>query len=160
MDLLDYISRNPFAKAKTVFAYDEHSVVAAISKIRDSMKHLIRNKQNTTQKLNRILKLHSPSYHSNQLIEPQMPTSLNDNPQFNTKPAASQSLHCRKLSPFAPQFTLSNSTDNPYFITPFASQMPSTIENPQFVPNILTANKFYSIKKFTAKALQKSDKKM
>ena len=79
------------------------------------MKHLIRNKQNTTKKLNDILKLHSPSYHSNQLIAPQMPTSLNDNPQFNTKPVASQSLHRRKLLPFAPQLTLSNSTVN----TPF-----------------------------------------
>ena len=57
------------------------------------MKHLIQNKQNTTQKLNSILKVHFPNYHSNQLIAPQMPTSLNYNPQFNTKAVASQSLH-------------------------------------------------------------------
>ena len=90
MGLMDYISRNPFAKAKKVFTDDEHFVVATISKICDSMKHLIQNKQNTTQKLNSILKVHLPSYHSNQLIAPQMPISLNYNPQFNAKPVAPQ----------------------------------------------------------------------
>ena len=55
MGLVDYISTNPFAKAKKVFTYDEPFLVATISKIRDSVKYLIRNKQNTTQKLKSIL---------------------------------------------------------------------------------------------------------
>ena len=36
LGLVDYISRNPFAKAKKVSVYDEHFVVATISKSRDS----------------------------------------------------------------------------------------------------------------------------
>ena len=157
MGLVDYISRNPFAETKKVSTYDEHFVVATISRIRDSMKHLIQNKQITTQDFNSILKVHLPTYHSNQLIATQMPTSFNYNPQFNTKSAASQSLNCRKLLPFAPQLTLSNSTVNPYLITLFASQMLFKIANSQFVPNNSTANNSHSINKFTAKALQKSD---
>ena len=39
----DYISRNLFAKANKVSSYDEHFVVATISKIRDSFKHVIEN---------------------------------------------------------------------------------------------------------------------
>ena len=159
MGLVDYIFRKPLAKAKTVSTYDEHFVVATISKNHDSMKHLIQNKQNTTQKFINILKVYLPTYHSNQLIAPRTPTSLNYNPQFNTKQVASQSLHCRKLLPFAPQLTLSNSAVNPYLTTPFASQKPSKIANSQLVPYKSTANNSHSINKFTAKALQKSDKK-
>ena len=123
------------------------------------MKHLIQNKQNTTRKRNGILKVHLPTYHSNELFAPQMLTSLNYIPQFNTKPVASQSLHCRKLLPFAPQLTLSNSAVNPYLTTQFASPMPSKNANSQFVPNNLKANNSHSINNFTAKALQKSDNK-
>ena len=50
MGLVNYISRNPFARAKKISTYDEHFVVATISKIRDSMKHLIINKQTATKK--------------------------------------------------------------------------------------------------------------
>ena len=64
MRLVDYISRNPLARAKKVSTYDEHFVVATISKIRNSRKHLIKNKRNTLQKFNSILKLHSPSSYS------------------------------------------------------------------------------------------------
>ena len=104
-------------------------------------------------------KFYSPSYHSNQLIAPQKPTSLNDNSQFNTKPVASQSLHCRKLLLFAAHLTFSNSTVKPYLNTPFASQMPSKTANSETVPNNHTANNSHSINKFTSKALQKSDNK-
>ena len=38
MGLVDYISRNPYARAKKISTYDEHFVVATISKILDSMK--------------------------------------------------------------------------------------------------------------------------
>ena len=123
------------------------------------MKHLIQNKQNNTQKLNSILKIHLPTYHSNQLIAPQMRTSINYNPQFNIDPVASQSLHCRKILTFAPKLTLSISAINPYLTAPFASQMPSEIANSQLVPNNPTAINSHSINKFTAKALQKSDNK-
>ena len=58
MGLEDYLSRNPFAQARKVSTIDEHFVVATIYKNRDSMKHLIPNKQNTTQKINSILKVH------------------------------------------------------------------------------------------------------
>ena len=153
--LVDYISSKLFAKPKKISRYDQHFVIAKKSKIFD--ENLFQNKQNTIQKLNDILKLHSPSYHSNQLIAPQMPTSINDNSQFNNKPVASESLHCRKLLPFATQLTLSNSNVSPYLNTPLASQMPSKISNSQFVPNNLTSNNSHFVNKFTAKALQKSD---
>ena len=99
------------------------------------MEHLIKNKKHTIHKLNSILKSHSPSNHPNQLIAPQMPTSVNKNLQLCTKPVASKSLHCKKLKPFAPQLTHSNATVNPYSNTPFASQMPCKLFKPQFVPD-------------------------
>ena len=88
MGLVDYISRNPFARAKKVSTYDEHFVVATISKIRNSMKSLIKNKQNALQKLNSILKLHSPSFPLKQPFAPQMHTPLNTNSQICSKPLA------------------------------------------------------------------------
>ena len=54
--LVHYISRNPYARAKKISTYDEHFVLATISKIRDSMKYLITNKQNATTKFSSILK--------------------------------------------------------------------------------------------------------
>ena len=54
MGLVDYISRNPFARATKISTYDEQFVLATISKIRDSMKHLITFKQNATKKFNSI----------------------------------------------------------------------------------------------------------
>ena len=59
MGIVDYISRNLFAKANKIFsAYHEHFVVATIPKIRNRFKHLIRNKSQTVQKFNRKIKLH------------------------------------------------------------------------------------------------------
>ena len=68
--LVDYISRNPFARAKKISTYDEHFVVATIFKIRISMKNLIKNKQNALQKFSSILKLHSPSFPLKQPFAP------------------------------------------------------------------------------------------
>ena len=113
MGLVDYISRNPFARAKKVSRYDEHFVVATISKIRNSMKHLIKNKRNTLQKFNSILKSHSPSSYSKQSIAPQMHTSKNTNSQISIKRVAPQSLISRKKLPFVPQLIISDSIVNP-----------------------------------------------
>ena len=103
MGLVDYISRNPFAGAKKISIYDEHFLVATISKIRNSMKNLIKNKQNALQKFNSILKLHSPSFHSKQSFAPQMHTPLNTNSQISTKPLASQLLLSQKKVPLRSQ---------------------------------------------------------
>ena len=54
MDLVDYISQNSFVKAKKISSYDEQIVVATISKIRNSSKHIIEHKLQTLQKLNKI----------------------------------------------------------------------------------------------------------
>ena len=54
MGLVEYMSRNPFARAKKVSTYDEHFVVATTSKLRNSIKHLIKNKRNKKQKFNSI----------------------------------------------------------------------------------------------------------
>ena len=124
MGLVDYISRNPFARAKKVSTNDEHFVVATISKYRNSMKHLFKNKRNKLQKFISILKLHSPSSHSKQSLSPQMNTSLNTNSQISIKSVAPQSLISRKKLPFVPQLTLSDSVVNPHLNIPFALQMP------------------------------------
>ena len=157
--LVDYISRNPFARAKTISTYDEHFVVATISKIRNSMKHLNKNKQNTLQKFNRILKLHSPSFHSKQSFAPQMHTPLNTNSQISTKPLASKLLLFQKKVPFASQLTLSNSIVNPHLNPPFASQKPLKVRKSQFVPNYCKVNNSHSINEFAAKEVQMSDSK-
>ena len=159
MGLVDYISRNPFAKAEKVSTYDEHFVVATISKIRNSMKHLVRDKQNTIQNLNSILKLKSPSSKLNQLIAPLMHISLNINSQFSTKPVASKSLQYSKKLSFAPQLTLSNSIVNPPLNIPFASQMPLQNTKSEIAQNNFTTNNSHSINKFAAKAVQNSNGK-
>ena len=158
MGLVDYKSRNPFARAKTISTYDEHFVVATISKIRNSMKHLIKNKQNALQKFNRILKLLSPSFHSKQSFAPQMHTPLNINSQISTKPLASKLLLSQKKVPFASQLTLANSIVNPH-LNPFASQIPLKVRKSQFVPYYCKVNNSHSINEFAAKEVQMSDNK-
>ena len=135
MGLVDYISRNPFARAKKISTYYEHFVVATISKIRNSMKSLIKNKQNALQKLNSILKLHSPSFPLKEPFAPQMHTPLNTNSQICSKPLASQLLSPQKKVPFASQLTPSNSTINPHLIYPFASQIPLKVKKSHFALN-------------------------
>ena len=104
LGLADYVSRNPFAKAKKVSSYDEHFVIATISKNPDSFNYLIQNKTHTVQKLNGILKLHSPSYSSNRLIAPQLPTLIHKNSQLRIKPVALQPPHHKTSLPIASQF--------------------------------------------------------
>ena len=79
MGLVDYISRNPFARAKNISTYDEHFVVATISKIRDSMKHLIVNKQTATKKFKSILKSNLPVQKVKRPFAPRLPTPLSVN---------------------------------------------------------------------------------
>ena len=157
MGLVEYISQNPFAKAKKVSKYDEQFVVATISNIRNSMKHLHRNKQNTIQKCSSILKLHSPSSKSNPLIAPQIHKTLKTNSKFITKPVASQSLQYREKLNFAPQLTLSSSIVNQHSNIPFASQMPLQSTKSAFALNNFTTNNSHSINKVAAKAVQKSN---
>ena len=159
MGLIDYISRNPFARAKKISTYDEHFVVATISKIRNSMKHLIKNKQNTLQKFKSILKLHSPLFHSKQSFAQQMHTPVSTNSQISTKPLAPQLLLSEKKVPFASQLTLSNSIVNPHLNHPFASQIPLKVRKSQFVPNNCKVNNSHSINEFAAKDVQMSDSK-
>ena len=78
MGVVDFISRNTFAKAKIVSSYDENFVVATISKIWDSFTQLIQSKTHTVQKLNGILKLDSTSHSSNRLIAPQIPNLIHN----------------------------------------------------------------------------------
>ena len=159
MGLVDYISRNPFARAKKISTYDEHFVVATTSKFRNSMKNLIKKKQNALQKFNSKLKLHSPSFHSKQSSAPQMQTSLTTNSQISTKPLASQLLLSQKRVPFASQLTLSNSIVNPHLNPPSASQIPLEVRKSQFVLNNCKVNNSHSNKEFAAKEVQMSDSK-
>ena len=151
MGLVDYISRNPFTRATKISTYDEHFVVATISKIRYSMKNLIKNKQNASQKFNSILKLHSPSFPLKQPFAPQMRTPLNTNSQISTKPLASQLLSPQKKVPFASQLTLSTSKINPDLNYPFASQIPLKVRKSQFALNKCKVKNSRSINKFAAK---------
>ena len=109
------------------------------------MKHLIKNKQNTIQKFNRKLKLHSTSSHSKHSIAPQMHTPINTNSQIIIKPVAHQSLLSRKKLPFVPQLTLSDSTANLHLNIPFALQIPLKIRKSQFASNNHTTDNSHSI---------------
>ena len=158
MGLADYISSNPFAKTKKVSTYDHHFLLATISKIRGSFKHLIRHKTRTVQKFKRTLKLHSPSYSSSQSTAPQIPTLIQNDAQFCIKPVALQSLCCKRLLPLVPQLTSKNKTLNLHLGIPIASQMPSKILKPQIITNNSPLHKLHSINKFVANMLQKSNK--
>ena len=159
MGLVDYISRNPYARAKKISTYGEHFVVATISKIRDSMKYLITNKQNATKKLNSILKSNWPSHKLKRPFAPQLPTLQSTNSHIRNKAFASQSLPLLPKRLFATQLTLTNSKSNPYFKHPFASQMPLKVTKFQFAPNNCRVNNWHSINKFAAKEVQMSDSK-
>ena len=159
MGLVHYISRNPYARAKKISTYDEHFVVATISKIRDSMKYLITNKQNATKKFSSILKSNWPSHKLKRPFAPQLPTLPNTNPHICNKELASQSLPLLPKTPFATQFTFTNSKINQYFKHPFASQMPLKVTKFQFAPNNCKVNNSHSINKFAAKEVQMSDSK-
>ena len=63
LGLVDYISRNPFAKIKKISSYDEDFVVTTIANFRDPFIHLIKQKLLTVQKLDSILELHYPYEH-------------------------------------------------------------------------------------------------
>ena len=159
MGLVDYISRNPFARAKKISTYDEHIVVATISKIRNSMKNQIKNKQNALRKFNSILKILilSPSFHSKQSFAPQMHTSLTTNLQISTKPLASQLLLSQRKVPFASHLTLSNSIVNPHLNPPSASQIPPKVRKSQFVLNNCKVKN--SINECASKEVHMSDSK-
>ena len=97
MGLVDYISRNLYARAKKISTYDEHFVVATISKICDSMKYLITNKQNATKKFNSILKSNWPSHNLKRPFAPQLPTLQNTISHIRNKNLhRNHSLHYRK----------------------------------------------------------------
>ena len=124
MGLVDYISRNPFARAKKISTYDEHFVVATISKIRDSMKSLIINKQKATKKFSSILKSNLRSHKLKQPFAPQLPTLLNVNSPKCNEALALQLTPSTVKALFVPQLTLPKSKINSQFSHPFASQMP------------------------------------
>ena len=159
MGLVDYISKNPYARAKKISAYDEHFVVATISKIRDSMKYLITNKQNATKKFNSILKSKWPSHKLKRPFAPQLHTLQKTNSHIRNKAFALQSLPSLPKTPFATQLTLTTSRSNPYFKHPIASQMPLKVTKFQFAPNNCKINNSHSINKFGAKEVQMSDSK-
>ena len=127
MGLVDYISRNPFARAKKISTYDEHFVVATISKIRDSMKHVIMNKQTATKKFQSILKSNLPPQKATYSFASQLTTSLSVNSTKFKKALAPQLSTSQLKTPFAPQLTPHNSKVNPYSNHPFAPQMPPKV---------------------------------
>ena len=159
MGLVDYISRKPFARAKKISTYDEHFVVATISKIRDSMKHLITNRQTATKKFKHILKSNLPSLKSTQPFASRLSISQNDNSTNCKRAFASQLTVSPLKAPFAPQLTHANTKINPYSIHLFASQMPPKVTKFQFVPNHGKVHNSHSINKFAAKEVQTLDSK-
>ena len=112
MGLVDYISKNPFARAKKISTFDEHFVVATISKFRDSMKHLIINKQTATKKFKSILKSNLPLQKVKRPFALRLPTSLNVNSPNCKEAFASQLTTSPLKTPFVPQLTLLNSKIN------------------------------------------------
>ena len=159
MCLVDYISRNPFARAKKISTYDEHFVVATISKIRDSMKSLIINKQKATKKFSSILNSNLPSHKLKQPFAPRLPTLLNGNSPNCNKAFALQLSPSPIKTPFALQLTLPKSKINSQFKHPFASQMPLKVTKLQFALNNRKVSNSHSINSFAAKEVQKSESK-
>ena len=159
MGLVDYISRNPFARAKKISTYDEHFVVATISKIRDSMKHLIINKQTATKKFKSILKSNLPLQIVKRPFAPRLPTSLSVNSPNCKEAFASQLTTSHLKTPFVPQLKLPNSKINSHSEHPFASQMPLKVTKLQFALNNRKVNNSHSNNKFAAKEVQMSDSK-
>ena len=157
MGLVDYISRNPFARAQKISTYDEHFVVATISKIRDSMKHLIINKQTATKKFKSILKSNLLLQKIKRPFAPRLPTSLSVNSPNCKEAFASQLTTSPLKTPFVPQLTLPNSKINSHSEYPFASQMPLKVTKIQFALNNRKVNNSHSINKFAAKEVQMSD---
>ena len=159
MGLVDYISRNPYARAKKISTYGEHFVVATISKICDSMKHLITNKQTATEKFTSILTSNWPSLKLKRPFAPQLPTLQHSNSHIRSKAFASQSLYLLPKTTFATQLTPTTSKSNPHFIHPIASQMPLKVTKFQFAPNNCKVNNSHSINKIAAEEVQMSDSK-
>ena len=159
MGLVDYISRNPFARAKKISTYDEHFVVATISKIRDSMKHLIVNKHTATKKFKSILKLNLPSHKATTPFASRLTTSLSVNSTNCQKAFASHLTTSPLKTPFVTQLTPSNFKINPHSKHPFASQMPPKVTKLQFAPNHSKVNNSHSINKLVAKEVQMLDSK-
>ena len=159
MGLVDYISRNPFARANKISSYDEHFVVSTISKIRDSMKHLIINRQTATKKFKNILKSNLPSLKVTRPFASRLTISQSDNSPNCKKAFASQLTVSPLKTPYASQLTHANSKINPYSVHPIASQMPPKVTKLQFVPNHRKVNNSHSINKFAAKEVQILDSK-
>ena len=158
MGLVDYISRNPFARAKKISAYDEHFVVATISKIRDSMKQLIINKQTATKKFKSILKSKLPLQKVKRPFAPRLPTSLSVNSP-NCKETFASRLTNSPLKIIVPQLTLPKSKINSHSEHPFASQMPLKVTKLQFALNNRKITNSHFNNKFAAKEVQMSDSK-
>ena len=91
MGLVDYISRNVFAKAKKMSSYVEHFVVATISKIRNSLKQFFEHKPQTLHNLKSILKSNSLTLKWAKSIAPQTPSLNNDNSQIQNMATAPHS---------------------------------------------------------------------
>ena len=157
--LVDYISRNAYARAKKISTYDEHFVVATISKIRNSMKYLIINKQNAAKKFSSMLKSNWPSHKLKRPFAPQLPTLQTNNSHKRNKAFASQSLPSLPKTSFATQLTLTTSKPNQYFTHSIASQMPLKVTTFPFAPNNCKVNNSHSINKFAAKEVQMTDSK-
>ena len=157
--LVDYIPRNPYARTKKISTYDEHFVVATISKILDSMKYLITNKQNATKKITSILKSNWPSHKLKRPFAPQLPTLQHSNSHIRNKAFASQSLPLLPKTPFATQLTPTTSKSNPHFTHPIASQMPLKVKKFQFASNNCKVNNSHSTNKIATKEVQMSDSK-
>ena len=71
MGLVIYSSRNPFSKDTKFLSYGEHVVVATISKVLNSFKHLLKHKPQTLKKLDSILKSKSHLQQASRSIAPQ-----------------------------------------------------------------------------------------
>ena len=89
--LVEYITRNPFAKIKQISSYGAYIKVATTSTLRKFFKHLIKRKPQTLRKLNRILKSNSALLQSTRWIASQSTYLVNDNSQIQIKAMASHS---------------------------------------------------------------------
>ena len=105
--------------------------MAIISRVRDSSKHLIKNKLQTVQKLDSLLGSPSSLQPSNRLIAPQTPNIIHENSQTRITAIATQQQHLNASLPIATQLVHQNKVINPHLKPPIASQIPLQNSKPQ-----------------------------
>ena len=159
MGLNVYVFRNPFAKLDKISTNDEDFLVATLSKIRQSFKHIRKTQPLAFGKLNAILQ----PYLQNQNLNTNITSSktlfkINNQPLSNSS-ATSHILDTKQSLPNASQKPPSNNWLKQSSHTLFAPQLALPFLRSKLAVRIKPKNRSLSISKISANILQNSDTK-